>query len=80
MVNTSLAIEDNSDLIFFFCKGAVLVYDITDVNSFLRVKNWVKELKKVRGSNVCLSIAGNKMDLEKSRTVSQEEAERYAKG
>lgn len=56
-------------------KGAVLVYDITDKDSFMKVKNWVKELKKMLGSAVCLTIAGNKIDLEKDRNVSNEVAE-----
>lgn len=59
--------------------GAVLVYDITDEDSFQKVKNWVKELKKMLGSEICLTIAGNKVDLEKQRTVAVEEAEEYAK-
>jgi len=41
----------------------------------LQVKNWVKELKKMLGSEICLIIAGNKVDLEKQRTVSIEDAE-----
>ncbi|XP_076669144.1 RAS oncogene family member Rab21 [Andrena cerasifolii] len=59
--------------------GAILVYDITDVDTFQKVKNWVKELKKMLGSEICLAIAGNKVDLEKDRSVSIEEAEEYAK-
>ncbi|XP_033223152.1 ras-related protein Rab-21 [Belonocnema kinseyi] len=58
--------------------GAILVYDITDKASFQKVKNWVKELKKMLGSDICLAIAGNKVDLEKERNVSIEEAEEYA--
>ncbi|XP_066585816.1 ras-related protein Rab-21 [Prorops nasuta] len=59
--------------------GAVLVYDITDQKTFQKVKNWVKELKKMLGNEVCLVIAGNKIDLEKDRNVSIEEAEEYAR-
>lgn len=40
------------------------------------MKNWIKELKKMLGSEICLVIAGNKIDLEKDRTVSVEDAER----
>ncbi|ODN01915.1 Ras-related protein Rab-21 [Orchesella cincta] len=58
--------------------GAILVYDITDKDSFEKVKTWVKELKKMLGNDICLSIAGNKTDLESQRTVSTEEAENYA--
>lgn len=59
--------------------GAILVYDITDEDSFQKVKNWVKELRKMLGQDICLCIAGNKIDLEKNRHVSVEEAEEYAK-
>lgn len=41
-----------------------------------QVKNWIKELKKMLGSEICLVIAGNKIDLEKDRTVSIEDAEK----
>nr|XP_002119635.1 ras-related protein Rab-21-like [Ciona intestinalis] len=58
--------------------GAILVYDITDEDSFQKVKNWVKELRKMLGQDICLCIAGNKIDLEKSRHVSVQEAEEYA--
>uniref|UniRef100_A0A0A9XXG3 Ras-related protein Rab-21 n=1 Tax=Lygus hesperus TaxID=30085 RepID=A0A0A9XXG3_LYGHE len=59
--------------------GAILVYDITDEDSFQKVKNWVKELKKMLGSEICLSIAGNKVDLDKERNVPVDVAEEYAK-
>jgi len=58
--------------------GAILVYDITDQDSFQKVKNWVKELKKMLGNDICLTIAGNKTDLDKQRTVDAEEAETYS--
>lgn len=74
--------------------GAILVYDITDKNSFDRVQTWVKgtfriflrasdvfltflELHKIVGPDIVLAIVGNKVDLERSRTVSKEEAEKY---
>ncbi|XP_072930257.1 ras-related protein Rab-21 [Epargyreus clarus] len=59
--------------------GAILVYDITDEDSFAKVRNWVKELKKMLGNNLVLMIAGNKIDLERERTVDMQEAEDYAK-
>lgn len=59
-------------------QGAVLVYDITDEDSFSKVKDWVKELRKIIGDDICLCICGNKMDMEKHRHVSHEEAEAYA--
>jgi len=58
--------------------GALLVYDITDNSSFVKVKNWVKELRSQLGKGVTLAIVGNKVDLEKSRAVNKDEALSYA--
>lgn len=60
-------------------EGALLVYDITDRESFTKVRNWVKELRKIVGPKIVLVIAGNKMDLVKNRQVDEEEAMEYAK-
>merc|ERR1712137_283970 len=56
--------------------GALLVYDVTDRDSFLKVKMWVKELRRMLGADIALTIAGNKVDL--PRVVPLEEAEAYA--
>lgn len=58
--------------------GAILVYDITDQDSFQKVKNWVKELKKMLGTDIVITIVGNKTDLDKDRTVHIDEAQSYA--
>ena len=57
--------------------GAVLVYDITDADSFAKVKTWIKELRKMLGNDISLAIAGNKIDLEKQRHVDHQTAEEY---
>ena len=49
--------------------GAVLVYDVTEADSFQKVKNWVKELRRMLGDDICLAIAGNKTDLDEQRRV-----------
>lgn len=48
------------------------------MDSFKRVQNWVKELRKVVGTNIVLTLAGNKCDL-KGKQVTEEEALEYAK-
>ncbi|CAG9862333.1 unnamed protein product [Phyllotreta striolata] len=58
--------------------GAVLVYDITDEDSFQKVKCWVKELRKMLGTDISLVIVGNKSDLEKDRHVDLDLAKTYA--
>ena len=58
--------------------AALLVYDITDIESFNKVRKWVKELRKIVGTDIIIAIAGNKIDLEKMRSVDDEEARLYA--
>eukprot|EP01138_Halocafeteria_seosinensis_P007656 gb/GECG01007824.1/.p1 GENE.gb/GECG01007824.1/~~gb/GECG01007824.1/.p1 ORF type:complete len:198 (+),score=19.90 gb/GECG01007824.1/:1-594(+) len=60
--------------------GAILVYDVTDQKSFERVQTWVKELKKIVGEGIAISIAGNKCDMTKQWVVKKQEASSYAKG
>eukprot|EP01127_Copromyxa_protea_P006443 TRINITY_DN1630_c0_g1_i2.p2 TRINITY_DN1630_c0_g1~~TRINITY_DN1630_c0_g1_i2.p2 ORF type:complete len:146 (+),score=33.49 TRINITY_DN1630_c0_g1_i2:566-1003(+) len=57
--------------------GAILVYDVTDANSWERVQTWVKELHKIVGENIVLAIVGNKIDL-RNRVVDAERAKEYA--
>lgn len=58
--------------------GALLTFDLTDSDSFTKVKNWVKELYRVVGKDIKLCIAGNKCDLERHRQVTDKQAEEYA--
>lgn len=59
--------------------GALLVYDITDQDSFQKVKSWVRELRQMRGTDIALIIVGNKTDLEEQRAVMHQEAMQYAR-
>lgn len=58
--------------------AALLVFDITDTDSFKRIQAWVRELRKMVGKDIQLSIAGNKLDLERQRVVTRQEATEYA--
>ncbi|XP_023327347.1 ras-related protein Rab-21 [Eurytemora carolleeae] len=58
--------------------GAVLVYDITDEDSFQKVQSWVRELKKMLGDEISIVIVGNKTDLVNKRVIKREDAESYA--
>lgn len=59
--------------------GALLVYDVTDPETFKRVAKWVEELKMVKGSGVALAIVGNKIDLRTQARVPVQDAEAYAR-
>jgi Ras-related protein Rab-5C len=58
--------------------AAVVVYDVTNVDSFSGAKGWVKELQRRGDPNVVIALAGNKADLESRRKVEFEEANAYA--
>ncbi|CAJ1336723.1 unnamed protein product [Effrenium voratum] len=58
--------------------GALLVYDITDAESFRRVAKWVEELQ-VAGTQCALAIVGNKSDLQSQARVPKADAEAYAR-
>jgi Ras-related protein Rab-21 len=59
-------------------KGAIIVYDVTDKDSFEKVKTWRVELKKYLDVGTPIIIAGNKCDIV-NRTVTEAEAEEFAK-
>lgn len=58
--------------------GIVLVYDVTDENSFKNIRNWVRQIEQNAQSNVCKVLVGNKSDRE-DRKVTFEEGSKLAK-
>ncbi|XP_018586116.1 ras-related protein Rab-6A isoform X1 [Scleropages formosus] len=59
--------------------AAVVVYDITNVNSFQQTTKWIDDVRTERGSDVIIMLVGNKTDLADKRQVSIEEGEKKAK-
>ncbi|XP_022939060.1 ras-related protein RABF1-like [Cucurbita moschata] len=57
---------------------AVVVYDITNSDSFAKAKYWVKELQKHGRSDIILALVGNKADLQEERKVSVQDGTEYA--
>ena len=49
--------------------AAVLVYDITDIDSFDSLRSWYAELQK-NVPQCIIMLCGNKLDMESSRKVS----------
>lgn len=58
--------------------AAIIVYDITNNDSFVRAKKWVQELQRQGNANLVMALAGNKSDLASKRKVESEEAQAYA--
>ena len=59
--------------------GFVLVYDITNKESFIRLNFWVEKIKINGPENAKIILVGNKCDLANERQVSFEEGENFAK-
>ncbi|XP_077448397.1 ras-related protein Rab-6A isoform X3 [Stigmatopora argus] len=59
--------------------AAVVVYDITNVNSFQQTTKWIDDVRTERGSDVIIMLVGNKTDLADKRQITAEEGEQRAK-
>ena len=53
--------------------GCLIVYDITNDNSFESVNKWLNELKESGDSDINVMLVGNKSDLKHLRAVKTEE-------
>ena len=58
-------------------QGLILVYDVTNRQSFIDLQNWLKDVKNAT-DKVRIILFGNKCELE-NRAVTKEEAEQFAK-
>jgi len=58
---------------------AVVVYDVTNINSFQQTNKWIDDVRTERGTDVIIVLVGNKTDLADKRQVSIDEGERKAK-
>lgn len=59
-----------------YCAGgahaAIVVYDITNENSFKKAKFWVKKLEEVASPGIFKVLVGNKADVVSKRMVTYE--------
>ena len=60
-------------------QGIVLVYDITDKDSFLNIRNWMEQINNHADSSVNKILVGNKYDLAQRRVVTHAEGENLAR-
>ncbi|XP_065013093.1 uncharacterized protein LOC103989683 isoform X5 [Musa acuminata AAA Group] len=66
----------DADGMYLINTTVLLVYDITDTDTFLRVRKWVKELQQMASNDIVMVIAANKSDLIRSKKYDIQEAER----
>ena len=59
--------------------GAIIVYDVTNKESFENVKNWISELKThLDFPKLVVMLIGNKKDMEAQRQVTEEQGRAMA--
>jgi GTPase SAR1 family protein len=56
----------------------MVVYDITDAESFQNISSWLIEIEKNANKNVYKYLVGNKSDLEQNRQISYEQGKELA--
>jgi len=59
-------------------QAAIVVYDITNVETFEKAKEWIKELQRQASPSIIIALAGNKADLSSKRKVEVGDAQAYA--
>ncbi|KAK9458554.1 ras-domain-containing protein [Lipomyces oligophaga] len=58
--------------------GIIIVYDVTDQESFNNVSQWLQEIDRYATEGVNKLIVGNKSDLEDKRVVEFKDAKEFA--
>ena len=58
--------------------GVLVVYDITDRDSFENLNSWLIEIEKNASKNVYKILVGNKCDMESERKVTVEQGKDFA--
>ena len=57
--------------------GIIIVFDITNRNSFDNIRNWIYEINN-HSENTCNILVGNKIDLNDKREITYKEAKEFA--
>jgi len=59
--------------------AAIIVYDITDRETYQGALSWINEIKQIEGDKIKVALVGNKLDLQMTdRRVEYEMARKYA--
>ena len=61
------------------CHGILLMYDISNKKSFIKIKDWLNNIFEHKDKDFPILLLGNKCDLEEKREVTKEEGDQLAK-
>ena len=74
--------EKYNSLSFNYIKnshGILLMYDISKKETFLKIKDWIKNIYQHKDEDFPILLLGNKCDLKEEREVTKEEGDQLAK-
>jgi Ras-related protein Rab-1A len=57
--------------------GIVLVFDLTNKESFDNLRNWMKEIYEIGVGNCSIILIGNKCDLTEKREITQKDIDTF---
>ena len=79
-VNGNERYRNNVRLAYKGVNGFILVYDISDDNSFKHIKDWLENLNENGNdqNKYCKILIGNKSDRDSNRKVQEEEGKELA--
>lgn len=60
-------------------KFALLVYDVTDMNSYEAIPSWLQYIHKYAPPDIQIALVANKIDLIQTKTVDSQVAQEFAK-
>ena len=58
--------------------GIILIYDVTNPQTFDNVKGWISQIREEANQNVLIYIVGNKIDMREERKIKTEDGEKLA--
>jgi len=58
--------------------GIIVVYDVTDMETFHQVEKWLTEIERFAGADVMKMIVGNKSDMQSKKVVEFAVAKEFA--
>ena len=64
---------------FKAANGFILIYDITNEESFFNLSNWIADIKKETIEPVPIILVGNKIDDDKNRKIKKKEGVKFSK-
>ena len=59
--------------------GIILIYDVTNMQTYENVKNWISQIKEEASPNVIIYLVGNKIDVpDEQRLIKAEDGQKIA--